>query len=106
MLSIAALTTVTVAFAGPELVAQRDPELAPAVRLTTTDGEPIDSGAHNGHSGPRLVDFDRDGVLDLIVGTYHGRLQLYRNVGSAGEPRFADVGLLEVDGEPVKLRNW
>ena len=42
-----------------------------------------------GHAAPLYTDFDGDGVPDLLVGQYSdGKLRIYRNVGSAKEPRF------------------
>jgi hypothetical protein len=42
------------------------------------------------------VDFDRDGVKELLVGEcYKGRLRIYRNVGSNQEPRFEGFTLFQ-----------
>jgi hypothetical protein len=42
-----------------------------------------------GHAAPLYTDFDGDGVPDLLVGQFGGgKLRIYRNVGSAKEPRF------------------
>ena len=46
----------------------------------------IDAGQF---SKPFLADLDRDGLLDLLVGGFDGRVRFYRNVGSATEPAFA-----------------
>ncbi|MBB4080694.1 hypothetical protein GGR28_003329 [Lewinella aquimaris] len=39
-------------------------------------------------SKPAIADLNRDGLNDLIVGGFDGRIRFYRNVGSVGEPRF------------------
>lgn len=39
-------------------------------------------------SKPTLADLDRDGLTDLIVGGFDGRIRFYRNLGTAGAPRF------------------
>ncbi|KAH8049652.1 hypothetical protein JL720_15559 [Aureococcus anophagefferens] len=40
---------------------------------------------------PALVDLDRDGDLDLVVGEEDGTLYYYENVGSAASPSYAAV---------------
>lgn len=42
-----------------------------------------------GHSAPLFVDWDGDGRRDLLVGQFgEGKLRIYRNVGTAGQPKF------------------
>jgi hypothetical protein len=42
-----------------------------------------------GHAAPLYTDFDGDGVPDLLVGQFgEGKLRIYKNLGSAKEPRF------------------
>lgn len=48
-------------------------------------GTPIDIGSH---STPQLVDVDRDGDLDLIIGERSGNLNFYRNVGDSANAKF------------------
>jgi len=56
-------------------------------------------------AAPCLVDIDRDGLLDLIVGQQNGVLNYFRNTGTASQASFAsfpDDGFWgEVDAEPV-----
>ena len=47
----------------------------------------IDVGT--GHAAPLVADFDGDGVPDLLVGQFEGgKLRIYRNHGTAKEPKF------------------
>lgn len=39
---------------------------------------------------PSIVDLDRDGRNDLVVGGFDGRLRFYRNVGTRTEPAFIE----------------
>lgn len=53
------------------------------------DGEAID--VEKGHAAPCFADFDGDGLNDLLVGQFGGgKLRIYRNFGTATEPKFED----------------
>jgi hypothetical protein len=42
-----------------------------------------------GHAAPLMVDFDGDGLPDLLVGQFgEGKLRIYKNFGTAKEPKF------------------
>ena len=47
--------------------------------LPDVDGEAVNEG---NLSVPKLVDLDRDGLLDLVLGKLNGTLSYYRNVGT------------------------
>ena len=74
---------ILLAFAGdPPAV-----ELEAPVRLSAADGL-IDSEI--GHAAPCVVDWDADGKPDLLVGQFGGGiLRVFRNEGTAAEPRLA-----------------
>jgi hypothetical protein len=58
---------------------------APAFELVSDQWNAIDPGRR---SAPHLVDLDRDGDLDLLVGSEAEGLKLYRNTGTKMEPVF------------------
>ena len=61
-------------------------DLAPPFRVAV-NGEPIDTDV--GHAAPWFDDFDGDGLSDLLVGQFGGgKLRIYRNEGTATEPKF------------------
>jgi len=54
-----------------------------------------------GYLNPLVVDWDGDGLLDVITNDIYGRYLWYRNVGSRQEPRFAAAEPLFCAGEPL-----
>ena len=52
-------------------------------------GKPIDLADGVGHSAPLFVDWDGDGLKDLLVGQFGGgKLRIYRNTGKKEAPAF------------------
>jgi hypothetical protein len=63
------------------------PDLSPPVRIEAA-GKPIDTDV--GHAAPFVGDFDGDGTPDLLVGQFgEGLLWIYRNEGTAAQPKLA-----------------
>ncbi len=52
-----------------------------------------------GDAGPLVADWDGDGKLDLLVGAGDGSVSLFRNVGTAKEPKLAAAEQLVPPGE-------
>jgi hypothetical protein len=68
------------------LTAQTPGELEPPFRLRDAHGW-IDVDI--GHAAPLCVDFDGDGIQDLLVGQFGaGKLRIYKNTGTAKAPLF------------------
>jgi hypothetical protein len=71
-----------------QAMSQELPELAAPIKIFA-NGEPIN--AQRGHLAPFIADFTGDGVKHLLVGhPGEGRLRIYRNAGTAADPRFAN----------------
>ena len=57
-----------------------------------------------GHAAPLVVDWDGDGLEDLLVGQFgEGRLRIYRNEGRAGAPKFGDFEWFQTEDGPGKV---
>jgi hypothetical protein len=65
-------------------------------------GKPIDVDI--GHAAPLVVDFDGDGVKDLLVGQFgEGKLRIYRNEGTAAAPKFGAFAWFKAGGAEGKV---
>jgi len=69
-------------------------------RFVFSDQQPLDAGIS---AAPKVVDWDGDGLKDLLVGTHWNRLLFYRNTGSNRERRLVYGGVVEIDGKPLEL---
>jgi hypothetical protein len=86
-------------FVWPNLGTKERPEFRYG-KFVFADGAPLDAGLA---AAPEVVDWDGDGVKDLLVGTHWNRLLFYRNVGSDRERRFEYRGPVAIDGQPLEL---
>src|SRR5262245_64294079 len=75
---------------------RKAPAYGKAVKLSAGGKEIV---VNHGDSHPVAADWDKDGKLDLIVGTGAGGVLWYRNVGVQGEPKLAAPVTLVADGD-------
>lgn len=61
-------------------------------------GEPQELPSVASRAGPCIADWDGDGDLDLLVGADDGSVSLFRNTGTAGEPKLAEAKQLVPPG--------
>lgn len=64
------------------------------------DGAPLDAG-HT--AAPKVVDWDGDGVRDLLVGTHWNRLLFFKNVGTNTDRKLVYRGPVRIDGKPLEV---
>lgn len=67
---------------------RKDPGPADNFVLFQANYQSIDVGSY---AHPQLIDVDRDGLIDLLVGEESGNLNYYRNTGTATNPVFTLV---------------
>jgi hypothetical protein len=69
--------------------------------MFTADGKPLDVGFS---ATPLVIDWDGDGVQDLVCGAEWNRVVWYRNIGTNAEPKLVYKGLVRTDdGKPMQL---
>jgi len=71
--------------------------------LFDSAGKPIDAGYD---SSPLSVDWNNDGVRDLLIGAEKGCVLYFRNVGSNKSPAFEFASFVEADGKMLLTPNW
>ena len=98
------LTAALLAHAGLALAQQERPlpdDLEPAAVVHDGDA-PI--AVPVGHPHPLVIDWDRDGKRDLLVGQFgQGKLRLYLNQGADDAPSFAGYQYVRAVGEEVTV---
>lgn len=69
-------------------------------------GQPIDMGPQVGYAGPTLHDANGDGLLDLYVGSFQGKILLSMNVGKPNSPAFRTPKWMQAEGSDIEISNW
>lgn len=68
--------------------------------ISGADGLPIDAGFS---ASPLIVDWDGDGVKDLLVGANWNRILFFKNVGTNRNRKLLYRGFLKADGKILEL---
>ncbi len=95
------LTVSSLAALAASLPAQLDPQLAsPFAALA---GGQVINLDDLGHAAPAFADIDGDGLKDLLVGRFgkdesKGALSIYKNVGTAKDPKFQAPSFFQAGG--------
>ncbi|MET3876923.1 FG-GAP-like repeat-containing protein [Chitinophaga sp. OAE865] len=77
------------------------PQLEPGFKIEA-NGKPI--VLDMGHAAPFVIDYDGDGIKDLVVGEFgEGRARIYLNKGTNKAPKFNDFTYLQAGGEDAKV---
>lgn len=65
--------------------------------------ELVNRNAYNilesGYAKPQLIDLDKDGLLDLVIGNMYGTVRYYRNIGSNSAPNFSSTPTIDSLGK-------
>ena len=54
--------------------------------------------AVRGYAAPQLIDLNKDGLLDLVIGNKLGYVQYYQNTGSKSSPQFSSTPTIDFLG--------
>lgn len=58
------------------------------------------------YAAPLIVDYDKDGLQDLIVGTLKGSFKFYKNIGFKSVPKYKGFSLVQANGKNAVAPNW
>lgn len=70
----------------------KEPKFAVENIVIEAEGKPMVTDG--GIAAPRIVDWDGDGLFDILCGGAKGNVCYFRNVGKKGEPEFASAEVL------------
>lgn len=59
-----------------------------------------------GYVAPTIVDYDKDGKQDLIIGTFKGEFRFYKNVGTKSKPVYNNFTFIQANGQKAVAQNW
>lgn len=73
-------------------------------KLLRVGSNPID--LEKKYAAPLIIDYDKDGLEDLIVGTKAGNFKFYKNIGSRDIPKYKTFSYLKANGKKAVAKNW
>lgn len=78
-----------------------DARYAAPVEVRLADGSPFET---YGNPSPMLEDWDGDGDLDILCGSFIDSFHYFENIGTRGEPLYVARGkVLATDGKPLAV---
>lgn len=86
-------------FLYPNVGTKQEPKFTHRMFISDNEG-PIDIGTH---CAPVVMDFDGDGVKDVIAGTYTNRIVFFKNTGTNKDRKLEFKGVVMADGKPIEL---
>jgi hypothetical protein len=85
----------------PNRGTRTEPKFPYAKLMFTAEGKPLAVGST---ATPLVVDWDGDGLADLVCGTEWSRVVWFKNIGSKSDPKLHYMGLVRtMDGKPLEL---
>ncbi len=84
----------------PNIGTKTEPKFTYSKMIFMADGKPLDVGWS---AAPAIVDWDGDGVKDIIAGAEWNRLLFLKNIGTNKERKFVNKGFVKADGKPLEL---
>jgi hypothetical protein len=84
----------------PNTGSRSSPDFSYSRMIFGTDGLPIDAGVG---LAPLVVDWDQDGLKDVLAGTHWDRIAFFKNRGTPERPSLLYQGLIESDGGILQL---
>jgi hypothetical protein len=77
-----------------------EPKFSPPRLVMTADGRPLDAGWT---CAPCVIDWDGDGVTDLLCGSERNRVVWFRNTATNADPKLVLKGFVTAGGKPIEL---
>ena len=84
----------------PNTGSRNNPLFPYSKMILDAEGLPVDAGVG---LAPLVVDWDGDGLKDLLAGTHWSRIAFFKNLGTSERPSLSYQGLIQSDGGILEL---